>query len=206
MEELLKKYESKRNEIKKRLDEFKQMCNQPEERIFAELVFCLLTPQSKATHCWKAVEALMQKNLLLSGTEEQIKPFLNAVRFRENKAKYIIEARKVFQNSLKKIIFSKKSPFEIREWLVKNVKGLGMKEASHFLRNIGLGNGIAILDRHILKNLLKYGVIKEIPKNLNKKNYLKIEKAMLDFAKKINIPIEELDLLFWSEETGFVFK
>jgi len=38
------------------------------------------------------------------------------------------------------------------EWLVKNLTGLGYKEAGHFLRNIGSGK-IAILDRHILRNL-----------------------------------------------------
>lgn len=84
--------------------------------------------------------------------------------------------------------------------------GLGMKEASHFMRNIGLFEDIAILDRHILKNLIEYDVISEIPKTLTVKIYLEIEQKMKEFAEKIKIPFTELDLLFWSEETGHVFK
>ncbi len=100
---------------------------------------------------------------------------------------------------------NKKNPFESRELIVKHVKGLGYKEASHFLRNIGFRN-LAILDRHILKNLQKLKVIHKIPSNLNKKNYLLIEKKFYNFSKKIKIHMDELDLLFWSIETGKVFK
>ena len=89
---------------------------------------------------------------------------------------------------------------------MKNVNGLGYKETSHFLRNIGLGKNFAILDRHILKNLKRYGVIKSIPKTLTRKKYLEIERKMKKFSEKIKIPLAELDLLFWSEETGEIFK
>ena len=95
----------------------------------------------------------------------------------------------------------------MREWLVENIKGYGYKEASHFLRNVGLGSDIAILDRHILKNLKRYGVIDKIPPSLgNRKIYMDIEEKMKHFSKKIKVPLEELDLLFWAQETGFVFK
>ncbi|MDP2974084.1 MAG: DNA lyase, partial [Candidatus Diapherotrites archaeon] len=98
------------------------------------------------------------------------------------------------------------NPTSARNRLAENVKGLGMKESSHFLRNIGLGEGLAILDRHIVRNLLRYGAIKEMPKNLGKKNYLLIEEKMRQFSKRIGIPLAELDLLFWSKETGKIFK
>ena len=83
---------------------------------------------------------------------------------------------------------------------------MGFKESSHFLRNIGASLDYAILDRHILKNLNKLGVIEVIPKNLSKNKYLKIENKMQEFAKKINIPISHLDLLFWYNEAGEIFK
>ena len=97
------------------------------------------------------------------------------------------------------------SAYELREWLVKNVKGLGYKEASHFLRNIGYRN-LAILDRHILRNLVRVGVLKQIPKSISRFNYLETEKEFLDYSKKIKIPMDELDLLFWSMETGDILK
>lgn len=208
--ELIKKYEQRKSEIKKRLDEFKQVKNKTDEEIFAELSFCLCTPQSKATVCWNAVTSLVKNNLLYNGNEEKVKPFLNAIRFNENKAKYIVGARKLFSNgyklNIKNFINTFNNLNELRDWLAENVNGMGFKEASHFLRNIGLGNNFAILDVHILRNLQKYGVIDETPKNLSKKKYLEIENRMQKFAENIGIPLDELDLLLWSEETGFIFK
>jgi len=211
VDELLKKYEQRKDEIKKRLQEFKKVFSQDDKRIFSELAFCLCTPQSKATAAWNAISALNKNNLLFAGTEQQIQPFLNTVRFNENKSKNIVLAREMFTKDEGLKIKQKLSEFgsnqmEMRELLVENVMGLGMKEASHFLRNIGMGNELAILDRHILKNLYEYGAIEEIPKTVTEKKYLEIEHKMKHFASRIGIPFEELDLLLWAEETGYIFK
>jgi len=202
---LQKKYNERKELIEKRLEDFRKL-GKSDERIFAELCFCLLTPQSKATSCWESIELLGRK--LFTADEKEISSLLRC-RFPNNKARYIIEARNKFMINGNLRIKDKINPHNIektREWFVKNVKGLGYKEASHFLRNIGYGDNIAILDRHILKNLKKYGVIKEIPKTLTKKKYLEIEDKMRKFSEKIGIPLSHLDLLFWSEESGFVFK
>ena len=114
------------------------------------------------------------------------------------------ELRKTSSNV--KDVLNTKDAFKTREWLVKNIKGLGYKEASHFLRNIGYGRDIAILDTHILKTLKKLGIIRKIPPYISKRNYCKIEDRMRRFARKKGIPLEELDLLLWSSETGFIFK
>ncbi|MBU5537009.1 MAG: N-glycosylase/DNA lyase [Candidatus Aenigmatarchaeota archaeon] len=212
LNELVRYYKDKKYEIIKRLEEFRSILNESDEKIFSELVFCLLTPQSKATTCWNVVQVLEKNNLLLNGNEKQIRPFLQAIRFPENKTRYLIEARNFFTengviNIKKKISKLQDNPFLLREWLIKNVKGLGMKEASHFIRNIGLNNNnLAILDVHILNNLVKFGVIKEIPKSLTKKKYLEIEDKMKKFSEEIQIPLDELDLLLWSKETGIIFK
>jgi N-glycosylase/DNA lyase len=95
---------------------------------------------------------------------------------------------------------------EKREWFVKNVTGLSYKEATHFLRNIGKNDGMAILDRHILKNLKHHGVIRSLPSSMNKKRYLSIEKKFQAFAVHIGISVDELDLLFWSNEAGEILK
>ncbi len=86
-----------------------------------------------------------------------------------------------------------------------NVKGLGWKEASHFLRNIGRRN-LAILDRHILRNLKRHQVIRSLPKTLTAKRYKAIEQQFARFAEAIGISMDELDLLFWSRETGEILK
>ena len=211
VEELKERYREMKDVIEKRLEEFDSLWKEgSEEEVFAELVFCLLTPQSRAKLCWCAVEHLIEKGLLLNGGERDIEDVLKGVRFRKNKARYIVEARKLFtrkgQLELKKFLSSFGDVKTLREWLVRNVKGMGYKEASHFLRNIGLGKDMAILDRHILKNLKAFGVINDIPRALSRKKYLEIEEKMRKFSHEIRIPMSHLDLLFWSRQTGEIFK
>lgn len=195
-----------RPRISARLSEFRSLWQTgAEEKIFHELVFCLLTPQSNAKSCWSIVEDLKEKDLLFSAGERQLADMFNRTRFRNNKARYVCEARGKFK-TLRSCLESFNDPFEAREWLVKNVKGYGYKEASHFLRNIGLGKDIAILDRHILKNLKGAGVISHIPKSISRKVYLDIERRMKKLSNKIGIPLDHLDLLLWYKEAGEVFK
>jgi len=205
IEEIKNIYRNTEDEIKLRLKEFRKLGEYGSEKdLFTELIFCLLTPQSKAVSCWETVETLLNENLLFEGSAEEISGKLNKVRFRNRKAEYIVEARKHFPLCTKIKKFS--NIYEAREWLVKNVKGMGYKEASHFLRNIGYGDDLAILDRHILKNLKYYGVIKHIPASLTRKKYLEIERKMKEFSERINIPMSHLDLVLWYKETGRVFK
>lgn len=197
---LKKEYTKKKKLIKKRLKEFSQIKGND---IFYELCFCLLTPQSNAFKCNEAVCLLKNKNFINKSIN--IKPILkNKTRFYKNKSNYLIYNKNKY-DYIKKAIKKIKNPKRLREFLVNNVKGFGYKEASHFLRNIGYKN-LAILDRHILKNLQKFKVIDNISKHLNKKNYLLIEDKFYKFSKKVGIPMDKLDLLFWSLETGRVFK
>ncbi|MCM8784662.1 MAG: N-glycosylase/DNA lyase [Candidatus Omnitrophica bacterium] len=205
IKELKEVYKKFKFEIRNRLKEFSE--KKDDKEIFAELCFCLLTPQTKAEICWQTIEMLINQNLLFYGTEKQIAENLKKIRFNKKKANYIIEARKeFFRENLKDYIKNTKDIHALRKFLVKKIKGFGMKETSHFLRNIGLGDNIAILDRHILKNLKMYNIIEEIPERLSQKKYLEIEKKFIEFSKKINIKPSELDLLLWAKETGFVFK
>lgn len=184
--------------------------NGTEEEIFAELVFCLFTPQSKAVSCWAAVNELADENMIFDATHEQIAKKIAKVRFRNNKARYVIEARKLFtvngKMKIKEKLASFENIYELREWIIKNIKGIGYKEAGHFLRNIGIGKDLAILDRHILKNLKILGAIDEIPKMLNKKTYIETEKKMQAFCKKSGIPMSHMDMLLWCKESGGIFK
>ncbi len=198
-------------DIDNRINEFKLIWKEADEkRLFQELAFCILTPQSKAKNAWRAVSCLYESGILFNATSEKISNELNIVRFKNNKARYIIDARNLFANSdgfkIKNLLNDAGGVFEKRKWLVKNVKGIGFKEASHYLRNIGFVENIAILDRHILKNLKIYNVINEIPKSLTFDKYIRIENKMKDFSREINISLEFLDFVFWYKETGEIFK
>jgi len=183
-----------------------------DERVMHELIFCIFTPQSKATSCWACVEKIIEKKLLLNATPAQLLklPEINMVRFKNKKAVYACEARDKFMKNgkphIKEFLRQFKTDAEKREWLVKNIRGYGMKEAGHFLRNIGFTEELAILDRHILKNLVKMGAIKAVPTSLTKSRYLEIEEQMRAFTKKIGISMGALDLTLWFREAGKVFK
>jgi N-glycosylase/DNA lyase len=199
------------DEIQSRLQEFDSVLKTgDEESIFAELVFCILTPQSKAKSAWAAVKRLLDEGLLLTGTEDQVLMELHGVRFKYKKAGYIIKARNGFLIDGKLTIKSRISRFsdayDAREWLVRNVKGIGYKEASHFLRNVGVGEDLAILDRHIMKNLRLLRVIEEVPASLSRRRYLEIERGMKELSEEIKMPMSHLDLVLWYKETGGVFK
>ena len=198
-------------EIETRLNEFRDIWSSKDEiAILKELFFCILTPQSKATTCWGAIEDLSCNDLLLHGDHQQILNVVGVVRFKYRKASFIELARSRFYKDGRITIVSDleafNDPFETRNWLVREVKGYGMKEASHFLRNIGLGEKLAILDRHILKNLVIANVISDVPSSLTKEKYLKIEKAMIIFSDHIGILPSHLDLMLWYKEAGSIFK
>ncbi len=210
MKKLIETYQDIKDEIQTRLLKFKSNFKKDDTYILYELIFCLLTPQSKAKVCWNCVKEMIDKNVVFNPTYKGILSCLKGVRFHNKKTKYILEAIDKFKKNnrivIKDTLMSFNSAFDMREYLVDNIKGMGMKEASHFLRNIGFGDELAILDRHILKNLKKYKVIDEIPKSLSKKKYLEIEEKMKNFSIKVNIPMDHLDLLFWYLETKEIFK
>jgi len=208
-EKLIKLYRKRKQEIESRLREFRKVRNRSEKDVFSELCFCILTPQSSAHTCGCIIKKMQDSRILFSGTPGQIRPYLKNARFYKNKTKYLIEARRMFSRNGRISIKNRldiENIEQTREWLVKNVKGIGYKEASHFLRNIGLGENLAILDIHILRKLKETGVIRDIPKTLTRKKYLEIEKKLRGFSGKIKIPVSHLDLLFWSAETGNIYK
>ncbi len=204
-------YKSIKADIEKQIAGFRTIWERGDnEELFTELAFCILTPQSKARSGWQAICSLKDKNLLFCGKYGDVNKELNIVRFKNRKAEYLIEAREKFASGggagLKELLSRFPAVYEKRDWLVREVKGYGYKEASHFLRNIGLGDEIAILDRHILKNLKLFKVIEKIPDSITRKTYLEIENKLKKFAKEIKIPVDHLDLVLWYKEAGEVFK
>ena len=222
LNKLNKIYILRKERIQSRLNDFSLFYNQPvswfysdnkmtlqkvnkkdNDRLFEELVFCLLTANTSAEMSMKAVVAI--RDVLVNGSLKEIQLKLKEVgyRFPNKRAEYIIEARQK-KFDLKNLIESKDKQ-ELREFFVENVKGLGYKEASHFLRNIGVF-GLAILDKHVLKSLNEFNVITKLPKSMNKNKYLYIEKKYFEFSKQIKINEDELDLLLWSIKNGQIMK
>jgi N-glycosylase/DNA lyase len=182
------------NVIDNRMKEFFKVSD-----LFSELCFCLLTANFNA-----ARSIVIQKEIgdgFVNLEEEQLADELKRLghRFPNTRARYIVEARK-HKDNLKDILQST----DPRGWLVKNVKGLGMKEASHFLRNVGKKD-YAIIDFHIIDLLSKHKLI-ERPNILTPNRYLKIEEILRKLSHKTRLSLGELDLYLWYLETGKILK
>lgn len=186
-----------------RIDEFKELGKKEERAIFKELCFCILTANFSAEGGIRIQRAIDDGFITLPKAELAARLRQLGHRYPNKRAEYIVEARKHL-GSLKRIIRNTKDSSQLRVWLDKNVKGLGYKEASHFLRNIGYTD-VAILDFHIIDILERCSAIKR-PKTLTKNRYLEIERVLNDFAKKRGMNLAELDLYLWYMETGKVLK
>ncbi|MCD6367975.1 MAG: N-glycosylase/DNA lyase [Candidatus Aenigmarchaeota archaeon] len=206
MNKLVKKLEELKNSnvqktVNSRISEFRDI-GKSDEKIFSELCFCILTANFNAERSIKIQEKIGAGFSRFSQTRLSSELRRLGHRYPNTRAKYIVEARK-FKKDLPKILKTLKGN-ELRDWLVKNIKGLGYKEASHFLRNIGQDD-FAIIDFHIIDILVRYGII-EKPKTLTRKKYLEIEQKLKQIAEETNLTLAELDLYLWFLETGRVLK
>jgi N-glycosylase/DNA lyase len=190
---------------RERIREFEEKQKEDSRKWFLELCFCLLTANSGAKKVLGICESLGEDAFFDYSVEDLSSSLKEkGYRFYNKRAQYIVEARR-FSDCLEAVIISFDDELKAREWLVCNVKGLGYKEASHFLRNVGYKD-VAILDRHILRVLNEYGLIQEVPTNLTKKNYYAIEEKICDLAERSNLSLAELDLYLWYMQTGEVVK
>jgi len=189
--------------VEKRISEFKKLRKGTSREIFKELCFCILCANYSAERSIKIQKEIDDGFLTLPSSQlvEKLKEMGH--RFPKTRASYIISARK-HSDSIKSIVESYKDPKELREWLIKNIRGIGLKEASHFLRNIGYTE-LAILDFHILDLLARHGII-EKPKTLTKSRYLQIEDKLREISKRVGLNMAELDLYLWYIETGKILK
>lgn len=186
------------------------------QNIFYMLCFCLCVPQAKAVLVDKAINKLKALDFYNIPIEQkQLASYLKGnVRFHNNKSKSLVNIRTIFDSLWYYLItnyqnYSRdKHNFEllknIRNTLIKSIKGMSFKVASHFMRNIGF-SGLAILDVHVINGLKSRNLI-PISLELNTKNYYDVEAIMIEYAKMLGISLEELDLMFWCQKTGYVFK
>ena len=229
IEVLKSDYGIKKDKIKERLNQFEKFFNEPyswhyannemrllpseaidDHRIFEELSFCIFTANTSAEMGLKAVDAV--RNVLITGSPIDMTRRLEGVyRFNNLRPEYIVHTRNHLKNTLNFELKNKIKSFrdmnELRNFfaLNKDVKGLGFKEASHFLRNIGF-KGYAILDKHIINSLHEFGILPTNDKPKNAKEYLEIEQKFIDFSKQAGIDMDELDLLLWSRKNGRILK
>lgn len=204
-------HKSRRAEIRARLAEFRAIWREgSDEKLWEEMVFCFFTGGCSARMGLNSIDAV--RGLIGEGTHEDV---MNALvgrhRYPRARARYVIASRDFLTGHcgmrLREKLWSFKNPQERRDWLVKEkgIKGLGYKEASHYLRNIGF-KGYGILDKHILRSLFELGYIADPKPPSTRAKYLATEAKLKELAEETKIDFDELDLVLWSMKTGEILK
>ena len=211
IEKIKAAHAERRAEIQTKLAEFANVWKaETDERLWEEMVFCFFTGGCSARMGLRSIEAV--RPILLTGTHDEL---MNALvgrhRYPRARSGYIVASRDFLQEHCDLKLREKLESFEDdlarRDWLVKEkrIKGLGYKEASHYLRNIGL-KGYAILDKHILRSLAELGIIDDPKPPNTRTRYLTIEQKLKELAEMTEIDFDELDLVLWSMKTGEILK
>lgn len=206
-----KAHRERAGEIEERLEEFREVWRSGTDlRLWEEMVFCFFTGGCSAKMGLRSIEAVRPH--LLDGSHESLTEALVGVhRYPRARAGYVVASREFLLEHcglrLRKKLESFKDPLERRDWLVKEkgIKGLGYKEASHYLRNIGF-RGYAILDKHVLRCMHELGLIDTPKPPITRMRYLSVETTLKNFADQLRIDFDEMDLVLWSMRTGEILK
>lgn len=211
IERIAKAHVERGREIGARLAEFQAIRRLGTDRdLWEEMVFCFFTGGCSAKMGLRSIEAV--RPLLLDGTQPQLAAALvGSHRYPNSRSRYIVASREFLQQhcnmQLREKLESFECEFERRDWLVKEkgIKGLGYKEASHFLRNIGF-RGYAILDKHVLNCLAELKIIDDPKPPNTRSRYLSTEDKLKQFSKQAGVDFDEMDLVLWSIKTGEILK
>lgn len=204
-------HRERRNEIRKRLAEFETIRKKgTDANHWEEMVFCFFTGGCSAKMGIRSLHAASP--YLMDGTQEQLAKALTGVhRYPNARSRYVVASRNFLREHCDLRLRSKLESFddhhERRDWLAreKGIKGLGYKEASHFLRNVGF-RGYGILDKHVLKSLAELKIIDDPKPPNTRSRYLTIEDKLKDLTEKTKIDFDEMDLVLWSMKTGEILK
>ena len=213
IESILTAHRGRRKEIKSRLSEFHKLwISADDDRLWEELVFCIFTAGASARMGIRSIEAV--RPFLKTGRREQMTKALKtagAHRFPVERPGYIVTTRAFLHEHcgmrLREMLWSFSDPVTRRDWLAQEsrIKGLGFKESSHFLRNVGF-KGYGILDKHVMRCLFDLRLVDTPKPPATRKRYLEIEQKLREFAREVRINFDELDLVLWSMKTGEVLK
>lgn len=204
-------HKKRRREIRERLEEFAGVWREgSDEKLWEEMVFCFFTGGCSARMGLSSVDAV--RPLLMTGTQAELaNALVGSHRYPNARSKYIVHSRDFLSSELgmglRAKLTSFTDPHARRDWLVneKGIKGLGYKEASHYLRNIGF-RGYAILDKHVLNCMAELGIIDDPKPPNSRARYLTVEEKLKQLTLSLGIDFDEMDFVLWSMKTGTILK
>ena len=187
-----------------------------ERALWWELSSCVLSSQVPYSMAAAAADALDQSGLLADSTrnprlEHHLRDTLTrpvvvngrALKYRFPCAK-AAQLAKTHQHihsnaeSLSSLLEGFESANEARQWLVDFASGLGPKQASMFLRNVGFSYELAVLDRHVLRYMELLGLLRQVRGSVHSMSgYLDSEAALRAHAEYAKCPVGILDWAIW---------
>ena len=193
-----------------------------EEQLLFELISCILGSQVPYESALAAAQEIRQADLLkmpvqkytLNEYENNILTILKTplcyqngslahqkYRFPKTKSDQISRTVwAIYSNigSLKCIFNSMEEDKKIRRKLVKIAVGIGPKQASLFLRNVGYSKDLAILDKHVLCFMRIFGFIdNRVTSVPSISSYEKYEAKLVNYAVSLGLSLGYLDYAIW---------
>ena len=183
-----------------------------------ELVGCILGSQVRHEMAVAAVENLEETGLLddscwnireqdfstevfnvLSGQRNDLRRS-NRYRFPRSRATQLSQARDALAEApLDTRLASGQAPRTLRNKLVADIPGLGPKQASMFLRNIGRSYDLAILDSHVLRFMDIQDILPMTQARIGTvAGYERAERTVVDYAVTLGYPVGYLDWAIWA--------
>lgn len=105
-------------------------------------------------------------------------------------------------NGLIELLKSFRSEKEARSYLSENVSGIGLKEASHFLRNVGYSESLAIIDTHVISFLTEIGELSDEVTTVTPAVYMKLEETLTDLCNTFGLNMSIFDMAIWKYMRG----
>ena len=186
-----------------------------EEKLWEELVCCVLSSQVKFEVSLAVTQSLKRNGLLDLEIleylyEDRLRECLKSpvmvdshsvrYRFPNIKAKQIAGARDNIYGSgfsLREMTVKYSESSGLRATLVKLVPGLGMKQASMYLRNVSNSFELAVIDSHVLKCMNVMNLVKKIPSTISNAQYLIKENMLTKYVEKFGYPVGCVDYAIW---------
>ena len=195
-----------------------------EHRLWRELTLCILSSNTLFETAASATKCLEKRGLLRRLRQEPdprvartvyrvlASPLflptcqdgrLRRYRFPRTKSGQLLGAARLVYvdpdcDGLRGILSRMTSGEEAREYFRSHVPGMGMKEASHFLRNVGFATDLAIIDVHMKRFLQSIAAIPdEVLTSTRRRDYLRLEELVRDIAEANDLSLPLLDLAVW---------
>jgi len=105
-------------------------------------------------------------------------------------------------NGLSELLKNSRSEKEARRFLAGNVSGIGLKEASHFLRNVGYSKSLAIVDTHIVAFLIEIGELSDRVTTVTPAVYVKLERILTNLCDSLGLNMSVFDMAIWRYMKG----